>query len=71
MIAKEIILGHGYYHNIDDNNSLHVPEVEPLFQISLRIYILYKNIQILKNWICFTKIAKINVFCKIRSKTLI
>ena len=52
MIAKEL---NEQYEKLDNNNGQKVPEVEPLFQISLRLYSLYKNIQILKSWICFTK----------------
>ena len=55
MIAKELILGHDQYEKLDNSNGIQIPEVKPLFQISLRLYSLYKNIQILKNWICFTK----------------
>ena len=55
MIAKELILGHEQYEKLANSNGLQVLEVEPLFQISIRLYSLYKNIQSLKNWICFTK----------------
>ena len=55
IIAKALILGHEQYEKLDNNTGQKVPEFEPLFQISLRIYSLYKNIQILKSWIFFTK----------------
>ena len=29
MIAKELILGHEQYENIDNSNGIQVPEVEP------------------------------------------
>ena len=51
MIAKELILGHEQYEKLANSNGLQVPEVEPFLNISLRLYSLYKNIQILKNWI--------------------
>ena len=44
MIATELILGHEQYEKLDNNNGQKVPEVELLFQISLRLYSLYKNI---------------------------
>ena len=48
MIAKELILGHEQYEKLDNSNALHVPKVELFHDISLRLYSLYKNIQILK-----------------------
>ena len=44
MITKELILGHDQYEKLDNSNGLQIPEVKPLFEISLRLYILYKNI---------------------------
>ena len=32
MIAKELILGHEQYDNLDNSNGQKVPEVEPLFK---------------------------------------
>ena len=55
MIEKELILGHEQYEKLDNDNGQKVPNVKPLFQISLRLYSLYKNIQILESWIFFTK----------------
>ena len=51
MIAKELVLSHEQYEKLDNNTGQKVPEVKPLFRISLRIYSHYKNIQILKSWI--------------------
>ena len=44
MIAKELILGHESYEKLDNNNGLQVSEVNLFYNISLRLYILYKNI---------------------------
>ena len=32
MIAKELILGHEQYENLDNNNGQKVPEVKPFFK---------------------------------------
>ena len=29
MIAKELILGHEQYEKLDNNNGLHIPELQP------------------------------------------
>ena len=50
MIAKELILGDEQYEKLDNSNGQKVPEVKPSFKIILRLYSLYKNIQILKSW---------------------
>ena len=44
IIAKALILGHEQYEKLDNNTGQKVPEFEPLFQVSLRLYSLYKNI---------------------------
>ena len=51
MMVNELILGHEQYEKLDNRNGTQVLEVEPFNKISLRLYSLYKNIQILKNWI--------------------
>ena len=44
IISKELILGHEQYEKLANSNGLQVLEFETLFQISLRLYSLYKNI---------------------------
>ena len=51
MRTKELKLGHEQNEKLDNSIGLQVPEVEPFNKISLRLYSLYKNTQILKNWI--------------------
>ena len=51
MIEKELILGHEQYEKLDISNDLQVPQSNLFYNIGLRFYSLYKNIQILKNWI--------------------